>query len=838
MNTYFPYQYKNQTMMITQYLLLGRECYETDTYSIFDLQFPIYAKNHLSELKTKGYSSFELFFEKHPLGHSIFRNESEAPQRVYLCAEVLSKKASKIIVQVGGTRETKLWLNEKFLSLHNYDWMQTYYLTAELKKGENTFVFELYTQANETLFSLKLLDCQLETSNDWRALTQVGSNVVLDPLILVRDSIINTTSSKERLMVIKNGAPQDAPCEFQITDSCMGVVKSIPSHLNEVVTLDLDGLRELCPEQFRHEWIGCTYKDSDGKVWNAGATLVVTDFSERAKEIAEKALSCSEMAPPEIAETIIGRVRRQVQCLQHGDMISLFGYTCQVDDYTKELERGEVPPDFYACPGVREVFYHSNLDDSTVRMVIRVPKEYDPEKAHPVMFALSTEKDEGYCFGPIEELVKEPCIWVDVTGRGFTGGSYVGEASTMEIIRWVKERFHIDEDRVYLLGNSNGGYATYSIAQTHPHMAAAIYPHVGYPYVETVGNLSNTPVYQTVSPQDHVFAGHENEVKRLLSQYGNYHQIDFRDMTHNDFVPYYHHKGILNAMLQAKRDRYPNRIIYSTERNRYLESFWIRLHGIAKGKLRAKIKAEVIDSHTITVALTGSDGITITIPPQIDRKDFTVIINKTSFKFHDYVDKSIIFRKNKNWVVAEKEPPIDYRKGTGLLDVYLDSLRLIVPKNSEDCLREIASHFARPNTNGVDPRVYVDYPIYEDDNVPKHILQYNLILFDIGNQNEYVRRFADKLMIRYDKAGYEYKGNRVEGEYLLLQVIPNPYNPKRSITIVSMNDTKFSRNLFVRKVILPYYHSGMHPYWNNEALIFDGKQYSGVYETGGDIKPI
>lgn len=45
----------------------------------------------------------------------------------------------------------------------------------------------------------------------------------------------------------------------------------------------------------------------------------------------------------------------------------------------------------------------------------------------------------------------------------------------------IKKHYCIDEDRTYLAGNSNGAYTTWSIAQNHPDIFAAIITDGGCP---------------------------------------------------------------------------------------------------------------------------------------------------------------------------------------------------------------------------------------------------------------------------------------------------------------------------------------------------------------------
>lgn len=54
----------------------------------------------------------------------------------------------------------------------------------------------------------------------------------------------------------------------------------------------------------------------------------------------------------------------------------------------------------------------------------------------------------------------EDCIVADIHGRGMTTGSYVGDISFREILKDIFSNFSIDENKIYAMGQSNGGFST------------------------------------------------------------------------------------------------------------------------------------------------------------------------------------------------------------------------------------------------------------------------------------------------------------------------------------------------------------------------------------------
>ena len=70
-----------------------------------------------------------------------------------------------------------------------------------------------------------------------------------------------------------------------------------------------------------------------------------------------------------------------------------------------------------------------------------------------------------------------------------------------------------------------------------------------------------------------------------------------------------------------------------------------------------------------------------------------------------------------------------------------------------------------------------------------------------------------------------------------MQVVPNPYDDRRSVLYVATNsEPLLQRNFFTRRVIHPYYLNGLHPYWNNVALLYIRNIFYHIYEAGGELK--
>lgn len=839
MNNYKPYEYKGKTMLIESFVILHQQHCSQEDYDIFDLKLDTHVKDLLSQ--QPDLSDYKVFDDQDREFFNTFRFiENSQNKKYYLYTSIYSKTNTKIIVYVKA-KKGKLWINGKCISVHTGNGLSRYYLTVKLNKGVNHLIFEHFCFDQDSRFCIQIRNYKREMANHFQSLSQVSYSVSLDPFVLIQDPTYLPHQSRYRFMYFKNNDEEyQKDYKVKIYDSVVGFVKEQPARLNEVVEIDVDELRALDEEILRHENIICVIKTRKNTELQKSSRLILNDYTQKAKPIADELLKLAREQSPEVYEHAMGKVQRLYDNIENGYYGS--GYLsislCQI--MISNIKKQKMKGYYYNNSGNRVNYIYSKLDNSYGRIEYRVPSGYSQEKKYPAFIILSTSNVGSFSSQmPAEKDLNEPCLFFDVTGRGCTAGSYIGEASFFEIFNWIKENFSVDEDRVYLLGYSNGGFATYGIAQNHPDLSAAIFPFAGYPQIATIKNTCNLPTYQIVGSKDHVFFERKNEVKKLIKGYGNYYQYDFNEENHHTIAPYFCHKKIINDILKNVRNKYPKSIYFKTFRNRHLKSFWVELRGIEKGRSSATVKAEITDSKTIHLHVMGASGITITLPPQINRTQFDIIINKNRFSFEKYAGDKISFEKKGTWRRTEKAAVIDVCKGTGLLDVYLKALKIILPENASETLRNTARNFAQPDTNGYTPRVAVNYPVHTESDIPKHVFDYSMIVFDNCNSSDFAKRFWDMLPVKYHEKGFVYKNKTYEKDYVIMQVIANPYDINSSILFISTNNEEMlKRHILLRKVIIPTYLNGIHSYWNNEILIYDGKEYSAVYEQNGMLKPI
>ncbi|MEK7830949.1 MAG: prolyl oligopeptidase family serine peptidase, partial [Acidobacteriota bacterium] len=150
-----------------------------------------------------------------------------------------------------------------------------------------------------------------------------------------------------------------------------------------------------------------------------------------------------------------------------------------------QITKGENP--LTAKRGDIHWAYQSVVDQSFQPYRFFVPSNYDAKKKWPLVVALhGMGGDENSFFASYNngemKRIAEARGYLIVCPKGRAPASmYMGSAETdvIDVLKAMKRDYSIDDDRVYLMGHSMGGYGSWSVAVNHPDLFAAIGPIAG-----------------------------------------------------------------------------------------------------------------------------------------------------------------------------------------------------------------------------------------------------------------------------------------------------------------------------------------------------------------------
>ena len=579
-------------------------------------------------------------------------------------------------------------------------------------------------------------------------------------------------------------------------------------------------------------------KGKDGRTVKISRRIYVYEYQKHIEELVEFArrLASSPLCLPYDREAVLGLCSRIDA--PGGIPYMRLHFSQILNDFLKEMKDGDLQRLY--LPGTKRVFFRDPLDDSVNFYRVTLPRGYRAEREYPLLIICST-KEYGSYGQQFEDSELENLIVADISGRGVTMGSYIGEAAILSALRDLRQKFRVDENRIYIGGYSNGASAALAVAEAYPHLFAGVYALSGRAEIKKMRNLSALHTTLISSETDEFYP----DVKKLYTE-GKKHSETVRLLSvscHNHLTiqRVWMNTAALSELFMWERELYPQRFSYYTDRNRHLRAYWITLHGIAPGKQRCILQVDAGRS-ILDIRLSGAAGLTVALPPFVNRDSFTVRLNGKNFNFAHVSEDCLHFRYNSHGFHPIPFPSADVEpsKGNGLLDVYMEPMKIFVPKGASAPVLAAANAFARPQTNGLMSEVAVWYSIAQRPQAGDSVDLSACSMIAVGRDDSpFYRMLEENAPIRMDEGGFWYAGRFYPGRFCVMQLVRSPWNYSKRVLYVAWNDEALlRRNLFTRCMTLPSYLGGRHPYLGGAALIFDGKSYSAVREIGDLPQPV
>ena len=262
------------------------------------------------------------------------------------------------------------------------------------------------------------------------------------------------------------------------------------------------------------------------------------------------------------------------------------------------------------------ILRHPTSSVENITGIIRQMNQYHsaPVGMQPrqVVEVYGLDQSYGLFVPPTYRTDKPLPLVICLHGAGFTGDAYLdrwaprlgddyilacptlsmgtwwtrlGEDLVLATIRAVQARYHIDPDRVYLTGMSNGGIGAWIIGMHHAHRFAGIAPmasgidEVMYPFLE---NLRQTPLYIIHGAKDHVMpVWLSRDVTRELAQLGIAFVYREHEWTHphagGHFFPRQELPALVKWFDQQRRKPYQIRQTVVRDASHLSEFGWIRI---------------------------------------------------------------------------------------------------------------------------------------------------------------------------------------------------------------------------------------------------------------------
>lgn len=220
----------------------------------------------------------------------------------------------------------------------------------------------------------------------------------------------------------------------------------------------------------------------------------------------------------------------------------------------------------------------NEISFQNVRCLIRKPKDFNPEKRYPVLLFLHGAGTRG---NDISKLYTNPFFQLtDV----YQNSPFVTIAPLCEQNTWfdIWERLKLlvkditalpfaDRYRIYVMGASMGGYATWQLAMSMPDCFAAIVPICGGGMYWNAGRPINVPVWAFHGAKDTTVLLEESvKMVEAVKRHGGEAKLTvYPENSHDAWSDTYSNPDVFSWLLQHQSksnneyfDKYDNSDIY------------------------------------------------------------------------------------------------------------------------------------------------------------------------------------------------------------------------------------------------------------------------------------
>ena len=197
-----------------------------------------------------------------------------------------------------------------------------------------------------------------------------------------------------------------------------------------------------------------------------------------------------------------------------------------------------------------------------LQYTVRYPENFDESQKYPLLLFLHGAGSRGNNIGNVKGnvLFKE---YAKHEGLPFIIAAPLCSEETwfdlFEVLKtWIKEMIalpYVDAERVYLMGNSMGGYGTWQMGMSMPEVFAAIVPICGGGMYWDAGRLASVPVWAFHGGKDTTVLPVESEkmVNAVNARGGNAKLTLYPENGHDAWTDTYRNPEVFSWLLAQKK---------------------------------------------------------------------------------------------------------------------------------------------------------------------------------------------------------------------------------------------------------------------------------------------
>jgi dienelactone hydrolase len=451
-----------------------------------------------------------------------------------------------------------------------------------------------------------------------------------------------------------------------------------------------------------------------------------------------------------------------------------------------------------------------------------LPTNYDPAKKWPMVVQLhgfNPPNPEYWRWWGVDsrhwidsELSDhQGVIFVEPHGRGNVRYMTFADSDVLRAISEAKRLFTVDEDRVYLTGESMGGWGVWNVSTRHPELFAAIAPVFGgvdyhsqlseealaklVPLARFMQekesswsmaeSLVNTPIYIHHGDDDQaVNVDWTRWGVKLLQRWGydvRYHEYPGKG---HEALAVTNSALSVEWFLKHRRDPNPRKVRIRSAELRNAAAWWARVQQAGTPLDFMRVDAEVIDRNVIRLDTDNVLDIVLTPGPALvdPARPVSVVWNGVARDMRVTDGALRLTSAGYKPAPLHKTPKLPGASS----DFFMTPFAIVVGTSSKDpdmaaLCRQKAQAFvdAWKDWQKQTPRVFLDTEITDAD-----IQRYSLMLFGGADANRVTAKFAAKVPLRISANSVRIDGKEFKVRDAGVQLLyPNPANGERYVWI-------------------------------------------------------
>lgn len=734
-------------------------------------------------------------------------SERRVDRFVFVAASIPRKQADSLELAIGSERPYSVWLNGE--PVHESSTADLFVpdrdrIPVKLRKGENVALLRFReTSPGTSQFSLRV----------------VPRGAALRRLDEIAPSILETDGNSLAVRTHFTAEPNAAPVTLEVIRAGGAVMAQERAARGSVVHFNVetwpDGAYEI--------------RASTSDAWNQPAIRHLPWYKGDARAAVRELLAAAQSAPRDpYGDTIrmlaamtqnrlgdsLERASAESWRVVHSPLMEFEELRLEAQGHESRIRAG----------GFVRIFYTDTADGSTQFCRAYLPIEYSANKSWPLITFLHGYNDANpdyFNWWSADErhhriADTKRAIAIEPHGRGNAQYLGIGERDVLRCIAEAKRMFAVDEDRIYLTGESMGGHGTWWIASRHPDLFAAAAPvYGGWDFRVTnvsgpalaapprtpsdafsfersssfaqAENLLHVPLLIVHGDADEaVSVENSRHAVKLLQRWG--YNVRYHEMPGWAHEELGQRATIADWLLTHKRASSPKTVRLRAPDLAAASAYWLTVRMFENPAEVIRVDAEVLQPGVVKVDTSNVAAFSLDLPSVWRGASGTVQVIWNG-EAHQRTAKE-------GPVVLGTVPQSGLYKRAGLEGplpaVIATPFALVVGTISSDArMSEIihahADRFVQQWRNWQHQTIRV----FKDSEITQAEEQaYSLILLGGANENAVTKRLAKELPFSASKAGIVVDGRRFDAADAVLQAIyPSPLAEDRYVYVVVPTST-------------------------------------------------